>query len=346
MKTRSVALVAIVAVGLLLAVVAGAFAYDATQKHEIAKGITAGGVDIGGMSANKAKQTLSEKLATPLTQPLTVVYRHRHFRISAARAHLAIDVNSMVAQAVDKSRSGNFFGRAFRSATGGKVDNTVAPIVTYDHSAIDRLVARVERGVNRPPQNASVSYTADGLKRVPARLGLAIQADQLTAAVNAALVRPGGSRTVRAKAILTDPKVTTSRVAARYPTFIIVNRTTRQLKFYKRLKLSKTYNIAVGMAGLETPAGLYHIQNKQVNPSWHVPNSAWAGKLAGKVIPPGPADPIKARWMGIFDGAGIHGTDEIGSLGSAASHGCVRMAIPDVEALYDQVDVGTPVFVA
>ncbi len=77
-----------------------------------------------------------------------------------------------------------------------------------------------------------------------------------------------------------------------------------------------------------------------------MPNSPWAGKLAGKVIPPGPDDPIKARWMGIFDGAGIHGTDEIGSLGSAASHGCVRMAIPDVEALYDQVDVGTPVFIA
>jgi lipoprotein-anchoring transpeptidase ErfK/SrfK len=100
------------------------------------------------------------------------------------------------------------------------------------------------------------------------------------------------------------------------------------------------------MQGLETPAGLYKIQDKQVNPSWHVPNSPWAGKLAGKVIPPGPDDPIKARWMGFNGGAGIHGTAEVGSLGSAASHGCVRMAIPDVEELYDQVDVGTPVYVA
>jgi lipoprotein-anchoring transpeptidase ErfK/SrfK len=102
----------------------------------------------------------------------------------------------------------------------------------------------------------------------------------------------------------------------------------------------------VGRQGLETPAGLYSIQDKQVNPSWHVPNSAWAGSLAGKVIPPGPADPIKARWMGFAGGAGIHGTDELSSLGSAASHGCVRMAIPDVEQLYDQVSVGTPVYVA
>ena len=49
--------------------------------------------------------------------------------------------------------------------------------------------------------------------------------------------------------------------------------------------------------------------------------------------------------MGIFEGAGIHGTEETGSLGSAASHGCVRMAIPDVEELYDQVEVGTPIYI-
>ena len=56
------------------------------------------------------------------------------------------------------------------------------------------------------------------------------------------------------------------------------------------------------------------------------------------MVPGGAADnPLKARWMGIFDGAGIHGTDDTGSLGSAASHGCVRMSVPDVIDLYDQV---------
>ncbi|MBV9916223.1 MAG: L,D-transpeptidase, partial [Solirubrobacterales bacterium] len=77
-----------------------------------------------------------------------------------------------------------------------------------------------------------------------------------------------------------------------------------------------------------------------------VPNSAWAGSLAGQTIPPGPQDPIKARWMGIYNGAGIHGTDELGSLGSAASHGCIRMSIPDVIDLYSQTPVGSPVYIA
>ena len=88
------------------------------------------------------------------------------------------------------------------------------------------------------------------------------------------------------------------------------------------------------------------MQNKAENPAWHVPNSDWAGDLAGKVIPGGRADnPLKARWLGIYNGAGIHGTDAIGSLGTAASHGCIRMAIPDVEELYDKVPVQTPVYI-
>jgi lipoprotein-anchoring transpeptidase ErfK/SrfK len=99
------------------------------------------------------------------------------------------------------------------------------------------------------------------------------------------------------------------------------------------------------MQGLETPAGLYDVQDKQVDPSWHVPNSAWAGSLAGQTIPPGPQDPLKARWMGFNGGAGIHGTAESGSLGSAASHGCIRMAVPDVIQLYSQVSVGDPVYI-
>jgi lipoprotein-anchoring transpeptidase ErfK/SrfK len=108
----------------------------------------------------------------------------------------------------------------------------------------------------------------------------------------------------------------------------------------------KNYPIAVGQAGLETPAGKYNIQNKQVDPSWHVPESDWAGSLAGQVIPPGPQNPLKARWMGIYAGAGIHGTSDVGSLGTNASHGCIRMAVPDVIDLYDRVNVGDPVFIA
>jgi lipoprotein-anchoring transpeptidase ErfK/SrfK len=153
-------------------------------------------------------------------------------------------------------------------------------------------------------------------------------------------------RRVKAPVEVTHPKVTQADLAHKYPVILVADRTNFQLRLYKQLTLVKSYTVAVGAVGFDTPAGLYHIQNKAVDPTWTVPHSDWAGDLAGKVVPPGPDNPLKARWMGIFDGAGIHGTDETYSLGHAASHGCLRMAIPDVIELYDQVPVGTPIYIA
>jgi lipoprotein-anchoring transpeptidase ErfK/SrfK len=136
-------------------------------------------------------------------------------------------------------------------------------------------------------------------------------------------------------------------VASKYPAYIVVDRSSFRLMYYSHLKLAKTYEIAVGMQGLETPPGLYHIQWKQVDPPWYVPKKAWAGSLAGTVVPPGPADPLKARFMSFDGGAGIHGIDpsEYSSIGHDASHGCVRMRIPDVIDLYAKTPVGTPVYI-
>jgi lipoprotein-anchoring transpeptidase ErfK/SrfK len=141
--------------------------------------------------------------------------------------------------------------------------------------------------------------------------------------------------------------VTTSKLAARYPAYIIIDRGSFTLRFYDHLKLARTYEIAVGMQGLETPAGLHSIEWKQVDPPWYVPKKAWAGALAGTVVPPGPTDPLKARFMSLGGGAGIHGIDpsEYSTIGQTASHGCVRMRIPDVIALYSRTPVGTPVYI-
>ncbi len=70
-------------------------------------------------------------------------------------------------------------------------------------------------------------------------------------------------------------------------------------------------------------------------PTWYNP---------GKVVGPGPANPLGTRWMGLgFKGYGIHGTNRPSSIGKAASHGCIRMRIPDVEALFALVQVGDEV---
>jgi lipoprotein-anchoring transpeptidase ErfK/SrfK len=166
--------------------------------------------------------------------------------------------------------------------------------------------------------------------------------------IRKAVVDPAADHTLVARTEHTPPKVDSTTLDKEYATALVVDRGAFQLKLYKDFHLVKTYPIAVGMQGLETPAGLYHIQNKAVDPAWTMPNSSWvAAADRGKVIPGGSAaNPLKARWLGIFDGAGIHGTSELSSLGSAASHGCIRMAIPDVIQVYNEVPVGAPVFIA
>ena len=167
-----------------------------------------------------------------------------------------------------------------------------------------RLVDRVRVSVTRPAIDALVSFDKRGPKIRAGQDGVALDAIALRKRVEATILRPGAS-TVAATARIVHPAVTTKSLAGRYPYVIVVNRKDFRLKLFHDLHLQKTYKIAVGRVGLETPAGLYHIQNKAENPAWHVPKSAWAGKLAGKVIPAGdPGNPIKARWLGIFDGAG------------------------------------------
>ena len=65
-----------------------------------------------------------------------------------------------------------------------------------------------------------------------------------------------------------------------------------------------------------------------------------------KPVPPGPGNPLGTRWMGLdAAGVGIHGTPDAASIGYSASHGCIRMRIPDAEWLFTQVSVGTPVYI-
>jgi lipoprotein-anchoring transpeptidase ErfK/SrfK len=333
-------------VALLLFGAFGVYAYDASRDDLIAKGVSVGGIAVGGMRASEARRVLRERLADPLERPVTVRARGRSFRLSAERARLHTDVGGMVSEALEVSRDGNVLSRTVRGLTGDELDEELPARVTYSRAAVESLVRRVKRSLDRPAQDAQASYSAAGIDVRPGQNGLAVRGRELERHVSAEIVLPNADRVVKARTKVTKPKVTREQIAQQNRYFIGVDRGAFTLRFFKNLRLAKSYRIAVGQVGLETPAGLYHVQNKAIDPAWHVPNRDWAGKLAGTVIPGGtPQNPLKARWLGIFDGAGIHGTDAIGSLGTAASHGCIRMAIPDVKELYDEVPVQTPVYV-
>jgi lipoprotein-anchoring transpeptidase ErfK/SrfK len=344
MRHRSFILVAV----LLLLLVGGAvaaYAYDSSRKDRIAEGVTVAGTDVGGMTAAQAQRVLVRDLKEPLEQPVAVAYKGKRFNLSAEDAGVTADIGGMVDEAIAKSREGNIISRVTRDLTGGEEPVQVSARVSYSEPAVKKLVRRVKRKLDQPARDAEVSFPS--LESVKEQTGIRVKGKVLRQRIAQALTVPGVARRVKATVATIQPKVTQAELADKYPVVLVADRNAFQLRLYKNLQLATQYTVAVGALGFDTPAGLYHIQNKAVDPPWSVPNSDWAGDLAGTVVPGGvPENPLKARWLGIYDGAGIHGTDQTYSLGTAASHGCIRMAIPDVIELYDQVPVGAPIYIA
>jgi lipoprotein-anchoring transpeptidase ErfK/SrfK len=123
---------------------------------------------------------------------------------------------------------------------------------------------------------------------------------------------------------------------------IVVDLSECRLYLYKDGKLVKTYSVAVGQPAYPTPTGDYYIVTMVKNPTWIPPDSPWARGL--EPIPPGPGNPVGTRWIGTSArGVGIHGTPADYSIGTHASHGCIRMHMWDVEDLFGRIAVGVPV---
>ena len=336
------------AAGLVLSAGAAFFyLYDHAHTTRIAKGVTVAGVDVGGPDAAAARARLESELAVRLRKPVELVTDRHSFTVHPSAAGLQVDVSKMVDDALTASRRGSLWHRTLRDLRGRRLAVAIPLRAALSQAHLETVVDHVARVLDRPAKNASVTPkpNATGLKLVPEKIGLAVKRPQLEQRLTKALLATSGERKISVPTKPLNPRWTLRNLPAKFGTYLLVSRETFTLRLYKKLKLVKTYGIAVGMQGLDTPAGLYEINDKQVDPWWHVPNSAWAGDLAGRVIPPGPDDPIKARWMGFFNGAGIHGTSEDWSIGHAASHGCIRMHIWDVEDLYPRVPLHTPIYV-
>ncbi|HEY5388263.1 MAG TPA: L,D-transpeptidase family protein [Thermoleophilia bacterium] len=127
---------------------------------------------------------------------------------------------------------------------------------------------------------------------------------------------------------------------------IVIDIGSLRLYFYRDGKLVKSYPVATGQAAWPTPTGTYAIVTMQMDPQWLPPNSDWAKNA--KPIPPGSENPLGTRWMGTSaPGVGIHGVppSEDSSIGTYASHGCIRMHNWDAVDLFGRVVVGMPVII-
>ena len=306
----------------------------------IAQGAKAGGVDLSGMTQDQAEAALNAALQVPLARDFVLSASGIRFHLTMKQAKLAFDAHATAKHALAATPPPP-------PAGGGASAGVAVPLVLrHSRVAVAAFVAAAGRRVYHAPRDAQLRMTVQRMSVRHSRPGLRLQSGRVTTFVNHALDAGPNVRALRSKLVGVRPAVTYKVLQRRYPRVITVDRDHFTLRLFRNLRPWRHYGIAVGMAGLETPPGMYRIQDKQVNPAWHVPNSPWAGSLAGQVIPGGaPDNPLKARWMGIANGVGIHGTAEDWSIGSRASHGCIRMHVSDVIDLYSRVPLGTPVLI-
>jgi lipoprotein-anchoring transpeptidase ErfK/SrfK len=309
---------------LVLAAPAGA------QLTHVRAGVSAAGVDLSGLDVPAATAKLDAELAPRLAGDLLIGVAGRPWTLTMADAKLKLDSERTAKRAL--------------YAKAGVAQ--VAPAISHSHAAVRTFVEGIAKKVGKPARDARIKITLRHIFRERSRYGRKLDVDAARKAIDAALDDPAAPRVLHQPLTRARAKVNANDLARVYNTVITIDKAHFKLRLFKALKFRKSYGVAVGQPAYPTPTGRFAITSKQVNPVWSVPNSPWAGELQGTTVDGGSAaNPLKARWMGIANGVGIHGTGEDYSIGTRASHGCIRMHVADVIDLFKRVPVGAPVLI-
>ena len=320
----------LVAVAVLLLLPAGAAAQD---DPVLPPGARAAGIELGGQTVSQAAASLDAAFAAVLAQPI-------EFRVAGHRKRLD---PASIGFGFDPLRSAR---RAYDAAiaAGGPAD--VPLHVTYDGEKLAAFTVALDRASDIRPRSAKLKMTIRRMKVRRARMGWSIDEKALALSLDPLLADPWALRVVRVERERVHPKRNVIDLRREHRAVLTIDRASFKLRYFKNLKFKRSYGIAVGAPGFETPTGRFSIHNKAVDPAWSAPDEPWAGAYRNEVVEGGAADnPLKARWMGIVGGVGIHGTAAEDSIGTAASHGCIRMRVADVIDLYPRVPVGTAVLI-
>ena len=289
-----------------------------TAPQAVAPGVTIGGVDVGGLTADEARAAVTSSFERPL---LLLVLRHR-LAIRPAKLGATAAVREAVARALVASA-----GTALKLG------------VKLSRPATGRYLAYLARHFDRKPVDAQLLLRRLQPFVTRQRPGRALRRERSMAGIFTALV--ANSRApVRIRFRELAPRVTRGSIGP----VIVIRRGSNRLYLYDGMRPWRVFGVATGQSIYPTPLGRWSIVVKWRNPWWYPPTSTWA--RGQKPIPPGPGNPLGTRWMGLSaSGVGIHGTPDDSSIGYSASHGCVRMHIPDAEWLFNHVNIGTTVFI-
>ena len=329
--------------GLLLLAGGGAYAsfrYDAATADRLLPGVTIGGVDVGEMSRAHAISTLSEEAEERLSRDIQVATRERTWSVSAAELGTTAVIEPVVDRALLVREGYGWPERVFRRVLNRGVAYSSDIRFRPDMGRIRTYMENLAEQISREPTNAQVDYENGELVLRRPEVGWQMPVKDALRALKRALA--GGSETVQLPLRRIEPEVTREDLGKT----IIVDLSTLDLFLYDGLRLEKTYPVAAGSSSYPTPQGQWEVINKAENPTWTNPAPDGWGKDLPLQIAGGPSNPLGTRALYLnAPGIRIHGTPASYSIGSYASHGCVRMLMSDVEELYEIVPIGTTVHV-
>jgi lipoprotein-anchoring transpeptidase ErfK/SrfK len=292
------------------------------QEPVIADGVTVAGVAVGGMTAGEATAAVQAFFGQPVVvtlggQPLSA----RPYWLGA-RARVA---------------------DAVTAALAAPVGATLPLRVTVLKGKLRAWVNRRAKAFNRKPVSARIKLVGLRPHIVDSRPGRELARRTARSRLLTALRAHG--RTVQLPVRSIRAKIGPGKVGPA----VVIRRGSRRLTIYKgskpgKMRVGRRFPVAVGQPAYPTPLGSFYIRTMRKNPWWYPPNRDWAA--GASPIPPGPGNPLGTRWMGLnIGGVGIHGTYNAASVGTFASHGCIRMHLRSAEWLYERVRIGTPVFI-
>lgn len=324
-KIRLAAILVALTVVAVFAMTGSAFATGKT----VTANVYCSGVNLKGSSETSVAAFIRSHVGARVPR-LPVVAAGKGFSFDP-KGSLSVDVTAMVATAVDATS-----------------DTTLTPRAKADWNKIRVWVGTVATKANRSPVNAHYYVTKRRLLGVAKQVdGAQIYVKDATNLIAKTIVweaetggRPRRGVNLPFKAI--GCKITTKQGLGKA---ILVRRAKTHLWLYSGSKVQFSVDCAVGQPRYPTPLGTWKIIDKNPAPSWNNPGSAWAVNMPSH-IPPGPSNPLGLRALYLnADGIRIHGTSNIGSIGTPASHGCIRVANGQIVKLYPLVPIGTTVYI-
>jgi lipoprotein-anchoring transpeptidase ErfK/SrfK len=351
MKARSIAsrILIIIAATLMLALsatLAWAAVSDYQVRGLVPKGVTVVGKNLSGMTEAEARTAIEDAVSTPLLRPVTITGDNKVWTLDP-KGIVTIDAEKMLNDAYTPRRNATFVTRVSHQLSGDPLPADVKPAYSVDTSSIATWVAQTALQIDRKPTDSTrklVKYTFKISRSVyGATVDQAGATQQIASALTAEAALSNANRTVVLPIAAAKPHV----VESMFKTAIIVSLNRTKIYLFHGAKLVKTYLCAPGQAAYPTPTGDFKVDSKQRYASWINPGAAWAAKMP-PVIGPGPDNPMGVTKIGInYSGVFMHGVPpgEFGSIGTHASHGCMRMFPSDVLDLFGRVKLGDPVFI-